>query len=249
MKRNYLALVLGVACAAVPGFAAFENVIINDSYVLVGSGLAEWRDTGTWVNVGGAKLNPDDPKLLVGEPGSGVLLNGPDGRTVDLISQEEWGDVDVHVEFLVARESNSGVYLMGRYEVQVLDSYGVEEPKHSDCGGIYQRWDDDKGEGYEGHPPRVNASRPAGEWQSFDIKFRAPRFDENGNKVANAAFIEVVHNGQVVHENVELTGPTRAATYQDEQPKGPLMLQGDHGPVAYRSIAVTPRDYSGTIAE
>ncbi|MEK7676891.1 MAG: family 16 glycoside hydrolase [Verrucomicrobiota bacterium] len=71
--------------------------------------------------------------------------------------------------------------------------------------------------------------------------FRAPRFDASGKKVENARFVKVTHNGRVIHENVELTGPTRAATYEnDEKPTGPLMLQGDHGPVAYRNLQLKP---------
>jgi hypothetical protein len=200
-------------------------------------GLAAWRgDTGTWVAAGDATLDPADPKRLEAAPGTGVLVNGPDGRTVDLLSRLEHGDAEVHVEFVVPEGSNSGVYLQGRYEVQVFDSWGVADPRFSDCGGIYQRWRD--GEGFEGHPPATNASRPPGEWQTFDIVFHAPRFDAAGRKTANARFVRVVHNGVVVHEDVEVTGPTRAATFEDEAPRGPLMLQGDHGPVAYRSVVV-----------
>ncbi len=90
------------------------------------------------------------------------------------------------------------------------------------------------------HPPRVNASRAPGQWQTFDIIFCAPRFDKNGRKISNARFEKVVHNGIAVHEDVELTGPTRASAYNDEKPFGPLMLQGDHGPVAYRNIRIAP---------
>ena len=72
------------------------------------------------------------------------------------------------------------------------------------------------------------------------MTFRAPCFDGLGKKTANACFVKVVHNGKVIHENVEVTGPTRAAMYEDEKPTGPIMLQGDHGPVAYRSVRVRP---------
>jgi hypothetical protein len=205
----------------------------------VGENLAAWRvDTGAWLVAGAAAPDPADPTRLKWSAGSGVLVNGPDGKTVDLLSRLEHGDAEVHVEFMVPEGSNSGVYLQGRYEVQVFDSWGVEEPAFSDCGGIYQRWRD--GEGFEGRPPRENASRPPGEWQSFDIVFHAPRFDAAGRKTANARFVRVVHNGVVVHEDVEVTGPTRAATFEDERPRGPLMLQGDHGPVAYRNVVVRP---------
>ncbi|NQT11435.1 MAG: DUF1080 domain-containing protein, partial [Planctomycetes bacterium] len=122
--------------------------------------------------------------------------------------------------------------------VQILDSWGVETPKYGDCGGIYQRWAN--GRGFEGRPPGVNASRPPGQWQTFDCVFLAPRFDAAGKKIANAKFVKVVHNGKLVHENVEVTGPTRAAAFSDEKPLGPLMLQGDHGPVAYRNVWLKP---------
>ncbi len=74
------------------------------------------------------------------------------------------------------------------------------------------------------------------------MTFRATRFDAQGRKTENARFVKVVHNGQVIHENVEVTGPTRSATYEQapEKPQGPLMLQGDHGPVAYRNITLKP---------
>lgn len=197
--------------------------------------LDVWRQPwGEWAIVGEAMMDAAEPRKLAVKPGKGVLYNGPKGRTVNLLSVAEHGDVIAHIEFMVPKGSNSGVYFQGRYEVQVLDSWGVEKPAYSDCGGIYQRWGPQGG--YEGHPPRVNASRAPGEWQTFDVIFRAPRFDENGKKIENARFVKVVHNGVIVHENVEVTGPTRSAYFEDEKPTGPLMLQGDHGPVAYRNI-------------
>ena len=206
---------------------------------LIGGDFSAWREnTGTWQIVSDTFSNPQNEKLLSGKPGTGVILNGPTGRTRNILSKAEFGDVKAHVEFMVPKGSNSGVYFMGRYEIQVFDSWGVKEPHHSDCGGIYQRWDNNRG--YEGRPPRVNASRAPGQWQSFDVIFRAPRFDKQGKKIAKARFEKVVHNGIVIHEDVELTGPTRASTYNDEKPLGPLMLQGDHGPVAYRNILLEP---------
>jgi hypothetical protein len=144
---------------------------------------------------------------------------------------------------MVPKGSNSGVYFMGRYEIQVYDSFRAAESEYPgiECGGIYQRWDNDRvRKGYEGRSPRVNASRPPEQWQTFDIIFRSPRFDNKGRKIANARFEKVVHNGTVVHADVELSGPTRASAYNDEKPAGPLMLQGDHGPVAYRNIRIEP---------
>jgi HEAT repeat protein len=209
---------------------------------LISGDFSAWREnTGAWQIVGDAGMNPDNEKKLSTAAGEGVIVNGPDGRTVDLFSRMEFGDVRAHIEFMVPSGSNSGVYFMGRYEIQILDSWGKERPTFSDCGGIYQRWDSSRSpKGYEGRPPRVNASRPPGEWQTFNVIFRAPRIDDNGKKTANARFEKVTHNGIVVHENAEVTGPTRAAAYDDEKPAGPLMLQGDHGPVAYRNIWIVP---------
>src|SRR3990172_5826650 len=142
------------------------------------------------------------------------------------------------VEFKVPKGSNSGVYFMGRYEVQVYDSFGVVKDHYPgiECGGIYPRWINNQN--VNGHSPRVNASLAPGQWQTFDVVFRAPRFDATGKKTGNGKFVKVVHNGKLIHENVELTGPTRAALDDQEKPASPLMLQGDHGPVAYRSVRV-----------
>ena len=213
----------------------------GSAITLIGDDFSTWRDSGAWQVAGQAYLDPANEKRLASSAGTGVIVNGPDGRTVDLLSKAEFGDVKAHIEFMVPRGSNSGVYFMGRYEIQILDSWGVKELQHSDCGGIYQRWDDNrKPKGYEGHPPRINASLPPGQWQSYDIVFRAPRFDQGGAKIANTRFDKVIHNDVVVHENVEVTGPTRASRYKDEKTTGPLMLQGDHGPVAYRNIRIVP---------
>ena len=219
----------------------------SDTVSLIGDrGLELWRQpTAEWLVASDAKLNKENPKLLIAVAGNCVLINDVDGRTKNLVSQQEFGDVQIHVEWMVGKGSNSGVYVMGRYEVQVFDSFGVEKPQSSHAGGIYQRWDPVRGkgkEGYEGHAPLVNASKRPGEWQTYDITFRAPRFAADGRKTANALFVKVLQNGQLVQENIEVTGPTRAALYErdPEKPMGPLMLQGDHGPVAYRNITVTP---------
>jgi hypothetical protein len=183
-------------------------------------------------------LDSADPARFTITPGKGILVNGAAGRTVDLISQAEFGDVELHVEFCITRHSNSGVYLMGRYEIQIYDSHGVAKDSYPgiECGGIYPRWVNEQN--VDGHSPRVNASLPAGEWQSLDITFRAPRFDAQGRKSSNARIVRVRHNGQLIHENIELEGPTRAARFNDEKPTGPIQLQGDHGPVAYRNLRV-----------
>ena len=187
-----------------------------------------------WQTASDVPLKEDDIALFEIQPGSGLLVNGPTGRTANLFTDMLHGDCELHLEFVVPKGSNSGVYFMGQYEIQVLDSWGETELKYGTCGGVYARWINEQSVG--GAPPRVNMSKPPGEWQSYDVIFRAPKFDEAGNKLSNATFEKVVWNGEVVHENVEVDGPTRAAMPGDEKPKGPLMLQGDHGPVAYRNI-------------
>ncbi len=179
-------------------------------------------------------LKKSEPHLFEIQPGEGVLVNGIEGHEQDLKSVFQHGDCVAHLEFCVSSNSNSGVYFQGRYEIQILDSWGVEHPKYGDCGGLYQRWKNEQG--YEGHAPLLNASKPAGEWQAFDVVFRAPRFDVAGKKIENARFVKVVHNGKLIHKNVEVTGPTRSPVFNDEKPLGLLMLQGDHGPVAFRNL-------------
>jgi hypothetical protein len=207
-----------------------------------GKDLSGWKEPlGAWAVVGGVSLDPANPKGFTAQPGEGVMLSSPAGKSVDIISKAVHGDAEIHVEFVVPKDSNSGVYVQGRYEVQVFDSFGKATVGEHDCGALYQRWDPARGkgnEGYEGHPPKVNASKPPGEWQSFDITFRAPRFDASGRKTENAKFVRVVQNGQVIHENVEMNAPTRGSKFLEEATTGPIVIQGDHGPVAYRNLRV-----------
>ena len=180
------------------------------------------------------------PNRLIGVPApSGIILNGPQGRTANLATIEKFGDIELYLEFMISKGSNSGVYLHGLYEIQIFDSYGSTEPmRTSDGGAVYHRWIDNKGVG--GSPPSRNASRRPGEWQSYQIWFRAPRFDAAGKKTENARFVRVLHNGLLVQENVALEGGTRAHMPLAEAAMNPLMLQGDHGPVAVRNIYVRP---------
>lgn len=213
-----------------------------------GTSLANWRGRTrqgaapehAWKVVGGVHLDPETDQHLVGEPGTGIMLNGDDGRTVDLHTVLEHGSCELHVEFNVARKSNSGVYLMGQYEIQVLDSWGTPESELSikSCGAIYPRWIEETKTNYEGSAPRTNASKPPGEWQSFDVVFHAPRFDAAGKKIANARFERLLHNGILIQENYVCTGPTRGAWNSEDIARGPLRLQGDHGPVAFRHLRI-----------
>lgn len=243
--RYGIAAVLGVLLVMAAGC---ENGLSARGWVTLynGQDLTGWttrhedRLGNAWQSAEAVRLDPDDPTRFTITPGTGILVNGPTGRTADLISEQEFGDCEVHIEFVVPQGSNSGVYFMGEYEIQIFDSHGQEKVTFSDAGGIYARWVDEQN--VEGHPPRVNASRPPGVWQYFDVVFRAPRFDVAGRKIENARFISVKHNGVLIHENVSLNGPTRGGLTGQERPRGPLMLQGDHGPVAFRNIRVRPPD-------
>ena len=172
--------------------------------------------------------------------GSGILVNVPEkDRQANLFTLFEHGDIELEVDVMMPVNSNSGIYFQGRYEVQLFDSWGKDSVVHGDMGGIYQRWDKTrkKGEeGYEGHSPKINAAKAPGLWQHFKIIFHAPGFDDSGNKIKNAEFEEVWLNGMLIHKNIELSGPTRAAAFKDEKPLGLLMIQGDHGPVALKNL-------------
>jgi hypothetical protein len=191
-----------------------------------------------WFTAASLRWDQRAPQALSVVPAAGKLLvSSAAGKTANIVADVRFGDVELYLEFLVPRGSNSGVYLHGLYEVQVKDSYGVAHPTSHDCGGIYERQVKGKG-AVGGRPPLRNASKPAGQWQSFAIRFRAPRFDAAGRKTENARFLRVVHNGVLVQRNVEVDGPTTSSLQIPEAPANPLMLQGDHGPVAYRNIRI-----------
>jgi hypothetical protein len=182
---------------------------------------ASWDEKDPGKLVGGIDSSPD---------GSGRVLAAITGGGSDLVTEAKFGDLHLEAEFMLPKGSNSGIYLMGEYEVQVLDSYG----KPADKLGM-----GDLGALYSAAAPKVNAARKPGEWQKFEIDFRAPRFAD-GKKVANAKFVKVVLNGTVLHENVEMKGATPGGLTGKEAATGPLMFQGDHGPVVFRNIVVTP---------
>jgi hypothetical protein len=162
------------------------------------------------------------------------IVNGKEGKTANLITDEKFGSYELYLEFLLAKGSNSGVYLHGLYEVQIFDSFGYTGPLTvGDAGGIYEHTD-----GTGGSPPSRNASRSPGEWQSLHIWFQAPRFDAGGRMTDKPKILRVLLNGIPVQENFTLTGPTVSHLDTPEAAANPIMLQGDHGPVAFRNIYV-----------
>jgi hypothetical protein len=168
---------------------------------------------------------------------NGELSSGNGGHGSDIYTDKTFTDFELHVEF--QGTANSGVYLQGRYEIQVDNSFGVkpklverngkqvEELPNTMCGAIYGRI-----------PPSKNMAKPPKEWQSFDVVFHGARGE--GAKATQKARVTLVWNGEKVIDNAEIAGPTGAALDQKEASPGPLLLQGDHGHVTFRNIKIKP---------
>lgn len=200
-----------------PGVGA---AVPSDAIVLFdGKDLSEWqhadRSTAKWSIAEGA---------FTVAKGAG-----------DIRTKRAFGDCQLHIEWRAPAQiegdgqgrGNSGVFLQGRYEVQVLDSYNNRTYSNGQAASIYKQ-----------HIPLVNASRKPGEWQTYDIFFRAPRFAENGN-VLTPAYLTVVHNGVLVQDHAEIKGSTvfiGSPSYQRHNPKEPLVLQDHANPVSYRNV-------------
>lgn len=197
--------------------------------------LFDGKDLSNWRGLGGGAA-----KWVVKD---GVLTVGT--YTGNIASKQEFGDVQLHLEWATPAEvkgdgqgrGNSGVFLMGLYEVQVLDSYENKTYFDGQAGAIYKQY-----------PPLVNVSRRPGEWQTYDIIFHAPAFDEQG-KVTKQARVTVLHNGVIVQDNVEIMGATsltggpqhdKPPSYTKHPARAALVLQDHHNPVRYRNIWVRP---------
>lgn len=176
---------------------------------------------------GFATMDGSNLKIATTGEGAAQLIN-PSGGGVDIYSDGKWGDQKITLELMVPKGSNSGVYVQGEYEVQVLDSYGKKEVGMGDLGALYSA-----------AAPKVNVAKKPGEWQTLEIEFIAPKFDGE-KKTANAVFKKVTLNGTVIHENVEMKAQTPGGITGKEHAEGPLMFQGDHGAVAFRNIKVEP---------
>lgn len=185
--------------------------------------LFDGKDLSAWTNTKGG-----EPTWTVQD---GAIVCSP--KTDSIITKEKFGDVQLHIEFATPLmpeakgqdRGNSGVYFQGKYEVQVLDSYESDTYPDGQCGSIY-------GE----HAPLVNACKPPETWQTYDIIFRAPKFDAEGKAIA-PGYITVFQNGVLVQDHAEIGGgATRAALYKDAMEVGPLMLQDHWNHVKYRNI-------------
>ncbi len=238
MKKMVLRFTGWMACLLpVVGFAETRDLMKGDV-------LAEFSEVEQWHGVSEVSAVADKCEFEVKGEGKILVNSTTKDKTLPyLMTKEEFGDVKIELEFMVPKGSNAGVYVMGRFEIQILDSFGREKFGSGDLGGLYQRWDPNRPkerQGYEGTKPKVNAAKPPGEWQTMEIVFRAPRFDEAGKKLKDATFEKVLVNGQLVQENVATTGHTQSAPFEGNAKVGPIAIQGDHGPIAIRSYKVTP---------
>ena len=196
----------------------------------------------------GMAAPPSDAIVLIGPDGNLSAWQGPEGKPAawaasggvvqtgkgSIQTKESFGDVQLHVEFATPTEvkgdsqgrGNSGVFLAGVFEIQVLDSYNNPTYPDGQAAAMYGQF-----------PPLVNASRPPGEWQSYDITFTAPRF--SASKLEAPATVTVLHNGVLVHNARAFWGPTahqRIDPYVPESVKGPIRLQDHQNPVRYRNL-------------
>ena len=181
--------------------------------------LFDGKDTSKWAEADGWELR------------DGYAVAAKTGIT----TKDSFGDCQLHLEFASPEEArgkgqgrgNSGVYIMGRYEVQILDSYENKTYFDGQCGSLYKQ-----------QPPMVNVCRKPGEWQTYDIVFESPRFGSDG-KVTRPGIVTVVHNGVVVQNHFELQGGTyydRPAAYEKHPERQPIRLQNHGNPVKYRNI-------------
>jgi hypothetical protein len=209
-----------VVPASVPGGPPSDAIVLFD-----GTDLSHWAQRGKGADAG----KMVDPVWKLGAGYFEVL-----GNSGDLLTREKFGDCQLHVEWASPApphgtsqgRGNSGVILMSRYEIQVLDAW--ENPTYADgqTAAIYGQW-----------PPLVNPARKPGEWNTYDIIFEAPRFA--GDQVTRPAFVTVFYNGVVVHNHKEIMGPMvyrKVAHYTPHAAEEPLLLQDHHDPVRYRNI-------------
>jgi hypothetical protein len=205
-----------------PGGPPSDAVVLFD-----GGDLSRWNQRGRGADAGKFV----DARWKVGDGWFEVAPN-----TGDLLSREKFGDCQIHVEWSSPTEihansqgrGNSGVLIMSRYEMQVLDAWDNPTYADGEASAIYGQW-----------PPLVMPARRPGEWNTYDIAFEAPRFD--GEKLVRPAFVTLFYNGVIVHNRKEILGAMvyrKVATYTAHGAEEPLMLQDHHNPVRYRNIWV-----------
>ena len=218
-------------------WAAEGEVAVGGQSLFNGKDFTGWkfsnRQRELWKVVSSVSYDTKDPNNLQtagdGSEGNGIMFRAQheEGYGANVYTEKTFGDCEVHVEFMIPKKANSGVYLMGQYEVQILSDVGTKNIGLHSTGAIYMT-----------KAPSSVPLKPYGEWNTYDIVFQAPRFDADGKKIQNARFISVVLNGVKIQENVDTPKATGGELPGGEKAKGPLMLQGDHGCVGFRNIRV-----------
>ncbi|GAA4089516.1 DUF1080 domain-containing protein [Mucilaginibacter panaciglaebae] len=242
LKRKPLKAFLLAIC--VPFFASAQNRMLQQQIPL--NDLSAFKSPSpNWSVAGSVIADFNKPNTITKKEGTGILVSIPGkDKNEDIFTNMEHGDIDLSVDVMMPKGSNSGIYLQGRYEIQLLDSWGKQALTSGDLGAIYERWDESRPAGqfgFDGVAPRINVSRAPGLWQNIRIQFQAPKFDASGKKIANARIVRIILNGMTIIENAELQAPTRGSAFANEAATGPLRLQGDHGAVAFRNFRYSTR--------
>lgn len=227
----------------------FARLVAVSLITIVFAGVDEYKSGIVWpeppvVDPGTATTAPSDAIVLFDGTDMSNFVDGDSWKVENGYAQvgkktvktkQAFGDCQLHLEFSSPAEvkgkgqgrGNSGVYLMGKYEVQILDSYENKTYHDGQCGAIYKQ-----------QPPTVNACRGPGEWQTYDILFTAPRFNEDGS-LKSPAYVTVLHNGVMIHNHFELEGGTywdQPAKYTKHPDKLPFNIQNHRNPVRFRNI-------------
>ncbi len=229
-----LSMMILAACTQEAEKAIEGNSLPMESIRL--SNLEDFHaEGGQWKVAGEVYANRNEDKHLEADEGTGMLVNLPgsaQGHQAAIFTNMEHGDIDLSLDFLMPKNSSTGIYLQGRYGVQLLDSWGKDSLTAERSGSLYPG----AGKKRAGIAPDKHAVKAPGLWQHLEIHFIAPRFDESGKKIADARFEEVYLNGVLVQQGVVLSGPSVGTAFEDEKATGPLMFLGDQGPVAFRNI-------------
>ena len=192
-RSALVALISGWGLASRSSLGRLEEPAGEWRRLFNGKDLSGWKFRNpsarkVWVVCDDVKLDPADPaRLLPVGPGGGpnaVMLCGDDGRGSDIMTDENFGDYELHIEFTVPKGSNSGVYNRGLFEIQVFDSFGVKTPAFHDCGALYER-----------AVPKENLAKPPGEWQSFDITLVGKKLELLKEAVPRASRIAFLSHG------------------------------------------------------
>ena len=191
-----------------------------------------------------SKVEANDKNLIVKADGEATFFTNAalPKKAGYLSTVGQFGDCTVEAEFMIPKGSNSGIYLMGRYEIQILDSHGKDKVGYGDMGGVYRRWDNRRKPPDSKESPQNQRRQSAGSGSKWLSSFVLPA-KEDGTLLEKPRFVSVHLNGKLVQENVTLNGHTRSAQRTGWAAKDHIFIQGDHGPIAFRKFKVIPENF------